>query len=253
MNRIALSVIAALALCASLPAYAQRSPTCEPTHWDLVSTTYLEDGTAQPQDARVNRYCLFEGDVQMDEFRLFGENGQAEFWGVSFYQSGTMGPGTHALWIMVGDPGISRLHNVLLSDQVGATDGFGTDARGEFLERSATIHHDNGDYDFYLARSYDDGETWLSPINLIEATFVSHDSADLPGGLVPVMQEGADAIEVDLEGATFILDGTALVRTRETDEGRSIVFASRYWGPNRWREVEWTISTGEINVVETEF
>lgn len=253
MNRITLSAIAALTLCVSLPAHAQRSATCEPTHWDLVSTTYLEDGTAQAQDARVNRYCLFDGDVQMDEFRLFNEEDQTEFWGVSFYQSGTMGPATHALWIMVGDPGISQLHNVLLSDQIGATDGYGHDARGAFLERSATIHHDNGDYDFHLARSYDDGETWRSPINLIEATFVSHDAADLPGGLVPVMQEGADATNADLEGATFILDGTALIRTHETNGERSIVFASRYWGPDRWREVEWTIGTGEINVVETEF
>ena len=70
---------------------------------------------------------------------------------------------------------------------------------------------------------------------------------------MPVMQEGADATNANLEDALFILDGTALVRLRENEGERSIVFASRYWNPDRWREVEWSISTGEISVTETEF
>jgi len=251
--RLIVTVLAVVGAIGATPALAQRAATCEPTHWDLVNANLLEDGTMQDQPAGVNRYCLFDGDVQMDEFRTFNDDGQTTFWGVSFYQSGSMGAATHALWIMIGDPGISHLHNILLTDQIGTTTGTGTDTRGEFLERSATVHHDNGDYDFYLARSYDDGENWLSPLNVINASFVSHDVPDLPEGLVPVMQEGADATNVDLEDAIFILDGTALVRVRENNGERSIVFASRYWEPNRWREVEWTISTGEINVVEMPF
>lgn len=251
--RLIVMLIAAIVAIGATPALAQRAATCEPTHWDLVNLNLMDDGMMQEQPARVMRYCLFDGDLQMDEFRVYNDDGQTVFWGVSFYQSGTMGAATNALWIMVGDPGISDLHNVLLTDQLGTTTGTGTDARGEFLERSATVHHDNGDYDFYLARSYDDGETWLSPINIINAGFVSHDVPDLPEGLVPVMQEGADATNVDLADAMFILDGTALVRVRENDGERSIVFASRYWNPDRWREVEWTISTGEISVTEAPF
>jgi hypothetical protein len=253
MMRLIVTLLAVVAAFGVTPALAQRSATCAPTHWDLVNSNLLEDGTMQAQPARVNRYCLFDGDVQMDEFRVFNDEGQPTFWGVSFYQSGTMGAASHALWIMVGDPGISQLHNILLTDQLGTTTGTGTDARGAFLERSATVHHDNGDYDFYLARSYDDGESWLSPLNVINARFVSHVVPELPGGLVPVMQEGADATNANLEDALFILDGTALVRVRENHGERSIVFASRYWNPDRWREVEWTVSTGDINITESAF
>ncbi len=253
MTRLILATMAAIGLLVTSPSWAQRSQSCEPTIWDLVNTTYDEEGTAQSQAGQLIRSCLFEGDLQMDEFRLFSEEGRAEFWGASFYQSGTMGPATNALWIMVGDPGISELHNVLLSEQVGNTQGTGTDVRGEFLERSVTVHHENSDYDFYLARSYDNGENWLSPTNIIRGQFVSHDVPEPPSGLVPVMREGADATGVDLAGAIFVLDGAALIRTFERDGSKVIVFASRYWEPNRWREVEWVVETNEIIVTETPF
>lgn len=226
---------------------------CATGRWTLETQDAQADGTMRTSNATSTRYCLADGHVQMDEFRALNEEGAPVFWGASF-QNVIEGPGeAMVLWIMVGDPGYTMIPVTYHEDGTQTSGGGGSDGRGAFLERAETTYENNRDYHFDMDRSYDGGETWIDPFNVIEATFVSDDVAPLPEALVPPMAEGVAALPEGTPRGTPVLDGTAEVRTFEQDGQLMLEFASRYWEPNRWRVATWEVGTDEISFEEYPF
>lgn len=226
---------------------------CTPAIWDMENITYDADGTSASNPATSTRYCLADGAVTMDEFRSIGENGQPNFWGASLVQTEPIDGVGWTLWVMVGDPGYTIIPVQHNEDGTLTSGGSGEDATGVFLERARTTFSEDGSYEFIMSRSFDNGETWIEPINVIHATMTDREPSAQPDALVPVIQEGADALPEDFPRGTPILDGTAEVRTFERDGQMIVQFGSRYWEPNRWRVAEWVVGTDQVTFTEVEF
>lgn len=239
----------ALAACTSTSFAAE----CTPAVWDMESINYNADGTSDAHPATSTLYCLADGAVKMDEFRSMDENGRTNFWGVSFSHSEPIDGVVWGLWLMVGDPGYTLVPSNHNEDGTRTSGGGGFDATGEFLERAITTFEDDGSYYFVMGRSFDNGETWIEPVNVINAAMTDRVPPEQPTQLVPVMQEGADALPEDFPRGTPILDGTAEVRTFERDGQVIVQFGSRYWEPNRWRVAEWVVGTDQVTFTEVEF
>lgn len=241
----------------SLACIACTSPglatECAPVIWDLENINYNPDGTSSSGTATSTRYCIADGAVQMDEFRSLDETGQTNFWSVSFHSADTEEGTSHTLWIMVGDPGYTIIPVTVNADGSRISGGSGADATGEFLERAQTTFSEDGSYLFEMGRSFDDGKTWIDPINVINAAMTDRAVPALPEALAPPMQEGADALPDDFPRGAPILDGTAEISTFERDGQLILQFASRYWEPNRWRLAEWVVGTDQVTFTEAEF
>ncbi len=250
MKHLCFAALIALGTALVTPALAAE---CTPAIWDMENITYDADGTSASNPATSTRYCLADGAVRMDEFRALNDDGDPVFWGASF-EAPIDAPGTtYILWIMVGDPGHTMIPAEYHEDGRQTTGGGGSDSIGTFLERAETTYDGAGGYHFDMDRSYDNGETWIDPFNVIDATLREEAPVPLPDALVPVIREGADALPADFPRGTPILDGTAEVRTFERDGQLILQFASRYWEPNRWRVAEWVVGTDQVSFTEVEF
>jgi len=219
---------------------------CVPGLWTLTSETYGQGGATRSTPATSAVTCLFDGLVEVAEYRDHGPGGTTRFRGISFHVWEPDHSARTTLWLMVGDPGHTLLVEQM-EDGVLLSEGTGTDMGGTFLETSETSFDDDGGYVFDMRRSFDEGETWR-PYNVIHATRTS-DEVPRAAELEPATAR-AKAKAGDPSTGVPVLDGFAEVEaiTEEVDGRtvRRIRFSSRYAGPNRWRTVTWELGTLEI-------
>jgi hypothetical protein len=230
-------------------ANAANAASCRQGTWDLSSYNNALDGSELTVRATSTRYCLFDGSLEMDEYRSFGPAGGLAFAGVSFHDWSPDGKLARTLWLMVGDSGYAAITGRMSNGDTLLSRGEGHDGQGVFVERSVTTTSRGRDYLFVMSRSYDAGATWIEPFNRITATYRGDSVPPLPTTLRPPWQE-ARTWAPDHPAGTVILDGLGEIHTRtETRDGRTVrllEFCSRYGAPDRWRTVTWEVGTDRI-------
>lgn len=143
--------------------------------WDIVSINALPDGTYAESRARSHAYRFLDGAAIMDEWRSLNGAGDIVFRGASFR---TWLPATgqwRIVWMMAHVDGATIIDGKMVDGEFHMT-GKGRDPGGEFLE-SARYHHISEDgFIFTMDRSYDGGETWITPFNEFKATRITDDA-----------------------------------------------------------------------------
>lgn len=229
---------------------AERPDPCTPGVWQVTSKMYSGGGeTSSPATSTVT--CLFDGAVEMAEYRSFAPNGAVWFRGVSFHVWNAEHTERTTLWAMVGDPGYTVLTERMV-DGVLHSEGEGSDRAGAFLETSVTTFDDDYGYRFEMNRSYDGGQSWAQPFNVIDAVRTDREPP-APVALAPPIRQAREAVGASGD-ARSILDGLAQVVTRtETvadSARRTIRYSSRYARPDRWRTLVWEVGAPEAAVEE---
>ena len=232
-NSSLLAVLLLLATHVDAQPTEAKSP-CDAGVWRVTSEVFRPNAGASSNPATSSVTCLFDGRVEMAEYRDLGPGGQVRFRGVSFHAWEPDRSERTTLWLMLGDPG----HTLLVEemrDGVLHAEGAGVDRSGSFLERSTTTFDADGGYRFDMERSFDDGETWRI-FNVIEARRESGEPPPEPER-APALTAALDAVGVEPSGLAA-LDGLAEVEAlTEQVDGRTrrvIRFSARYARPDRW-------------------
>lgn len=191
--------------------------------------------------------AVFDGALEMDEYRAFSADGRIVFLGVSFHHWSEDGQNVRTLWVMGADPGYTIINGVMENGRL-VSNGEGVDAAGAFLERSVESYSRRRSYRFEMERSYDGGETWISGFAVIEARNRTNEVPPLPEALHPIVEQAR--AQAGAAAVTAILEGFADIEEIEGDAGAALRFSSRYMGPDRWRSVYWVLGEGAIREEE---
>ena len=226
----------------------QSSFRCRPGVWTLSSFNKSTTAGEYTVPATSTRYCLFDGTVEMDEYRSFGPAGQLIFAGLSFHAWSEDGRSMQTLWVMVGDSGYSVLRGRMVSDTL-VVDGTGHDGQGAFREHSITTFGPDGDYVFDMDRLPEGQTEWIRSFTRITAARRSDTVPAHPDTLRTPFAAARNRVPAHPRG-TIVLDGLAEVHTRvERRDGRTdrtIQFSSRYPAPDRWRTLTWRIGDDDV-------
>jgi len=241
------------AAAAERPASREVDPPepCDPGVWDVTSRSFGPGGAVATRQATSSVICLFDGAVEMAEYRDLAPDGSVLFRGVSFHAWNRSHTERTTLWLMLMDPGYTLLAE-RMQEGVLASEGLGPDRAGHFVETSLTTFDDADGYRFEMNRSYDDGATWLEPFNVIDAV---RRTAESPSPVEPTdgVRAAKAAVGATSEGRP-VLDGLAEVAVHSETVGgrtrRTIRFSSRYPAPDRWRTVTWEVGELEVSVAE---
>lgn len=224
---------------------ASDADRCHAGLWNVVSESYRPDGSVVTTRASSTVSLLFDGRLDVAEYRDLAPDGRVLFRGISFHAWNRARTERTTLWAMLGDPGLTFLVEHT-EDGVLVAEGAGHDAGGAFLETSATTFDDPCGYRFEMNRSYDDGATWRRPFNVIVASRLG-DAPAAPTQLAPATRDAKLAAGA-LSAGSPVLDGLAELeaRTEEIDGRtvRTIRFSARYANPDRWRTIVWEL--GEL-------
>ncbi len=228
---------------------------CKPGVWDVSAWGKSPDGQAYTSNATSTRYCLYDGALELDEYRALGSDGSLVFIGASFHYWSVDERNVNTLWVMGGDPGYTILDGRLDGERL-VTTGIGFDSGGEFLERSIHTYSGERNYQFDMDRSYDGGATWIDGFSMSEATFRTAETPPLPTELHPDVRYAKEVAGIQAPG-TPVLDGYAeieeIMKTKDGEAIRVLRFSSRYRfaGPDRWRSILWKLGAESIDEVET--
>lgn len=239
-----------LAFAATLLVQSPDPARCVPGEWQIENIDVDASGQGTATPAELQRYCLAEGRVVMEEFRAFSPAGDIIARGASFVVASSEGLTSQTLWVMTGDEGYTYLRGV----QHGTTEtqfGGGYDLTGEFLERSTTIPvpGTSGD-EFTMDRSYDGGRSWVAPYNVIRRSPAGAPTPPLPEAFAPVLGENIERFASDA-GYLPILDGHAGLRIEESrGEISGLHFTAVYPAPSRLRELRWDLRNGYVSTTE---
>lgn len=234
------------------PALAADPPTvCQPSVWALKNQSLQRDGSMSESKATSIRYCLLDGDLEMDEFRALDDAGKIIFRGVSLTFPAGERRDQRTLWVMVGDPGNTLIVNHRDGDRTLST-GHGVDAFGTFDEESTTTYPASGHYRFEMSRKYESIGSWLRPFNIIDAERTSEAPLDLPERPASALRALMDLIPSgEALFSSYILDGHAhlsIVRQENGDDPGTLLL--RYAVPVSDTELliyEWEPGTAKLD------
>lgn len=248
----AAALVAMATMTTGTPAAHADTGPCQAGIWDLKT----HDTGEAVRTATSTHYCLFDGQLDMAEYRSFNPAGQLVFAGVSFHAWEPDGQSLTTLWLMVGDPGFSILPTKKEADgRLVVSRGWGEDGEGKFLERSETTVAPNHDYVFVIERSRDNGTTW-QPYTTIEGTF----RTATPPPHATALRDGLLAIRGTPPPTdhVIILDGLGELALEETGTDvpvRTIRFSSIYGTPpeppKTWRTATWRLGAKTFTTEET--
>ncbi len=244
-----LAFFSALVLAAPDETSSPDYTDCVPASHEAWSTSYNKDGSSLGQHDRSNTYCYYDGMASMSEYRGLDKNNQTFYHGVSITIWGENREKARTFWAQVGTADITDME-AYWKDNKLVTKGNGNDPTGAFVERSSTEFYPGGDFQFVMDRSYDNGETWLSPFGTIEYLKTSGLPPSLPTDWAPRMSFGAHFVE---KGGMIILDGNAWGKFIENEQGTPIgyKFASVIpEGDNAWvwRTLTWAYEGGFTDI-----
>ncbi|MGA9574062.1 MAG: hypothetical protein WBS20_08965 [Lysobacterales bacterium] len=246
------TAVALVILLACFPAIGASASECRKGIWDIKASGKTVDGQEWSGVATSIRYCLFDGTANLDEYRALSPDGKLVFIGASFDFPSNDGQRIQTLWVMGGDPGYTLIDGKMIDGRLVST-GKGSDAGGEFLERSVYTFADDRDYTFDMDRSFDGGKTWIRSFSKSSATFRTEEVPPLPVEYHPILEQAINALE-NPPGGTIILGGLAQMEELETSldgkEGPAIRFSSRYMGPDRLQSVYWTLGSDQVQLRE---
>jgi len=245
------SLLFALALGANVTAAhaVTYQVTCEATTHEAWSTRYETDGSVISGHDRSTTYCFYDGQADLSEYRGLNEANQVIFHGLSVTLWNADRSSGRTLWAMVGVDGHTDIR--LSWDGAGKliAEGEGTDPEGAFFERSRSSFRPGGDYHFEMDRSYDGGETWIAPRNIIEYLRTPAEPPPLPNEWSPRLPFGA---QLAGQGGMIMLDGMAWGRFTEDGQGRPTGFVFATVAPKGgawvWRTITWTLANGVTEV-----
>ncbi len=230
------SIMAGLAL-QTMP-YAEA---CTEGVWESWSETRTASGEMAGNHDRSNRYCFHDGRAELAEYRSLGPDNQPVFHGVSLTVWNEDRSAGRTLWAMVGDAGYTDIGQAWQDGEL-ATHGDGFDASGAFSERARYRFAPGGDFRFEMDRSFDGGESWTAPTNIIHALRTSQPPAPLDNDWHP--QIAGFAAARTGENGTIILDGLAWFDWIEGPDGAPV--GARFASPVRvedewvWQTLTWT-------------
>ncbi|MBI1237029.1 MAG: hypothetical protein GC188_10145 [Alphaproteobacteria bacterium] len=220
---------------------------CTEGVWEALSQTRNAQGEMSGNHDRSNRYCFHDGRAELAEYRSLGPDNQPVFFGVSLTVWNADRTEGRTLWAMVGDAGYTEIVQHWDGD-VLVTTGEGFDTGGRFLERARYEFAPGGDYRFEMDRSFDGGESWESPTNIIEALKTAHPPEPLNATWSPNL--AASAASVMPEGGQVILDGLAWFDWVLADSGQPA--GARFAAPVEadgqwvWQILTWTADGIEV-------
>ncbi|WDI30501.1 hypothetical protein PUV54_11085 [Hyphococcus flavus] len=250
------SILTALMLLLAADTSATDLPNyrhaCENATFEAWSTSFNEDSSSSSNHDRTAQYCFYEGRGEISEYRSLGQSGEPVFQGASITLWDNDRSVGRTLWVMVGVDG----HTDIQLRWEGArlmADGKGHDPKGEFIERWSTDFSRGGDQHFEMSRSYDGGETWIEPFNIIE--YLKTPTAPPPLPSEWSQQFEAFAPNLAPEGGMIFLDGTAWGKFSLDDNGSPVGFQFASVAPKNgdwvWRLMSWTFENGIISVDDT--
>ncbi len=222
------------------------SHKCEESVWQVNDVTNPSESSIP---ALTSRFCLRKGSVIMDEFRALNDVGEVSFRGVSFIKTNNEHKTSRTLWVMIEDDGITHFTS---QTSAGKEIGFGGgyDAGGAFLERSTTSYLKNGNYNFVMSRSFDSGQTWMIPFNVLEYRKVKGGKPQNSNNYITDIADAIASLKLDNRSWEPILDGFAALAFSSNQYSETVLhFASIYKkNPNdntsEWRSVSWNLVTG---------
>ena len=228
------------------------APDCEPATFEAWSTVFDAAGNSQSNHDRSAQYCFFDGRADLVEYRSLDANGRAVFHGVSVTIWNAERSGGRTLWAMVGVDGWTDIQ-VHWQDRQLVSTGQGHDPEGAFDERWTTTFTPGGDQHFVMDRSFDGGQTWVAPKNIIEYLKSTALPGPLPGEWSPQLAAFAPGLVDD--GGMIILDGNAWGKFIANDSGEPVGFVFVSVAPKDggwvWRTLAWTIDDGVTDVADT--
>ncbi|WP_375207495.1 hypothetical protein [Hyphococcus sp.] len=246
MQSIFLAAILALQTAPELPGYRTE---CEPAVLEAWSTGFDENGAAQSSHDRATQYCFHDGRADISEYRTIGPAGAPVFHGASITIWNEDRSRGRTLWVMVGVDGYTdiKLHwdgARLLAE------GDGHDPDGVFKEKWATDFLRGGDQHFEMSRSYDGGETWRTPFNIIEYLKTLATPPPLPQEWSA--QFSPFASRLTPEDGMIFLDGNAWGRFETDKTGAPTGFSFASLAPKDggwvWRTLRWSFEEGVVSV-----
>lgn len=217
---------------------------CEDAHWEVASEDLRPGGSMVAGRARIDRRCHADGRMSVQEYRYLGPDGTAVFHGVTFAFWDAERAHGDLLWLTVGDPGHSFL-DAEWEDGVLLQRGLGVDAPGAYLEHSIADFNGVGDSVYSLYRSYDNGDTWLTPVSRAKWYRSSDEPAAYPDHLAVALA----GVELD-DGMTPLLDGYAAFQLLFDEAGapNGVVFARTVvLDQPTWRTSTWRIGDRELS------
>ncbi|GJL93223.1 hypothetical protein [Hyphococcus sp.] len=246
MSMIAFAALLAVQAQAAVPAYRT---TCEPAVLEAWSTSYGADASTQSSHDRSTHYCFHDGRGEIAEYRSLGPNGAVVFHGASITIWNDDRSRGRTLWVMVGVHGHTDIQLRWEDNRLVAT-GDGFDPDGVFKEKWTTEFLRGGDQHFEMSRSYDDGESWRSPFNVIEYLKTPATPPPLPSEWSDQFAEFAPAL-VGEDGMIF-LDGNAWGAFQQDKAGAPTGFVFASVAPMNgawvWRTVTWSFKKGVVSV-----
>ncbi len=137
--------------------------------WEIVSKDIQHDGSYAMSKARSKAYKFLDGAAVMDEWRSLGQDGSVVFRGASFRTWLPREKKWRIVWMMANVNGQTIINAEKVGDEIHMN-GAGEDPGGKFLERARYYDINDNGFKFFMERSYDGGENWITPFNEFTAT-----------------------------------------------------------------------------------
>ena len=240
--------LALLASAASDTRTATYRTACAPAAYEAWSIQFEADGSSKAGHDRSNLYCYYDGRADMSEYRGLDKSNQPYYHGVSvtiWNDDRSIG---RSLWAMVGTDGYTDIELRWDGDKL-VSETEGREPQGTFLGRTTSEFHPGGDFKFVMERSYDGGETWISPRNTIEYLKTPTPPPALPENWAPQLSYADQFVG---EGGMIILDGFAWGRFVENQDGAPVGFTFASVAPKGdgwvWRTLNWTFEDGVADI-----
>lgn len=244
-----LIILAAMLLAASEVPDNAAAPACEPAVFEAWSTVFDGDDGSQSNHDRSALYCFDDGRADIAEYRSLDATGQAIFHGASITIWNAERTAGRTLWAMVGVDGWTDIQ-VRWQDQKLVSEGKGHDPQGRFIERWTTTFTAGGDQHFVMDRSFDGGDTWVAPKNIIE--YLKSMAKPWPLPTEWSEQFAPFAPQLVGDGGMIFLDGNAWGKFTRNDRGEPVGFTFASVAPKDgqwvWRTLTWSYDEGVTDV-----
>lgn len=136
--------------------------------WNITSSDYMPGGSYAISRATSKAYAILDGAAIFDEWRSLDEDGNVVFRGASYRTYLPRQNKWRILWMMAHVDGETVIDAKKVGDEI-EMQGEGEDPYGKFLERARYYDISENGFKFTMDRSYDGGETWITPFNEFEA------------------------------------------------------------------------------------
>lgn len=243
---------AAILITTAVSPESPAAPDCEPAVFEAWSTVFDSEGGSKSNHDRSTQYCFDDGRADIAEYRSLDATGRAVFHGASITIWNAERTAGRTLWAMVGVDGWTDI-KLRWQDQKLVSDGKGHDPEGEFIERWTTTFTPGGDQHFVMDRSFDGGESWVAPKNIIEYLKTTAKPWPLPTEWSEQFAPFAPHL-VGKDGMIF-LDGNAWGKFTHNNRGEPVGFRFASVAPKDgqwvWRTLTWSYDEGVTDVADT--